>query len=150
MTTINGLPAHVLLIHIVVIVLPLASALAVIGSLWPKAQRKLTFLTPLAALAGMAAVPFTTATGAQLAQRLGNPAFIAEHMRLGLQVLPWAVSLFLVTAGQWAYLAYAPRRRWVTVLLSVAAVVSAIGTTVMVALTGDAGAHAVWGGLAAR
>jgi hypothetical protein len=73
---INGLPAHALLVHLVVVVVPLSALAAIVVSLWPAAQRKLTFLVPLGAVVGLIAVPFTTAAGTDLAARLGNPAFI--------------------------------------------------------------------------
>ena len=141
---INGLPAHALLVHLVVVVLPLTSAAAVLVSAWPTAQRKLTFLVPLGAVVGAVAVPITTRAGKDLADKIGNPPFIQRHENFGNQVLPWAVALAVTTLAQWLYLrrgsATVPR-----VVLAVLVVVSAIGTATIVALTGDSGAQAVWG-----
>ena len=53
---INGLPAHALLVHLVVVLLSLTALAAVVVSLWPAAQRKLTFLVPLGAVIGALAV----------------------------------------------------------------------------------------------
>lgn len=143
---INGLPAHALLVHVVVVVLPLAALAAVVVSVWPAAQRKLTFLVPLAAVVGLLAVPVTTAAGTALAASLGNPAFIARHRELGLQVLPWAAALAVTTTAQWLYLRGRRRGRDNAGLaLAALVIVSAVGTAVIVALTGDAGARAVWG-----
>lgn len=142
---INGLPAHVLLVHVVVVVLPLSAGAAVLASVWPAAQRKLTFLVPLGAVVGMLAVPLTTAAGTSLAAHLGNPAFIAHHRSLGQQVLPWALALALTTTGQWLYLRRRSTRGAWGLALGALVVVSAVGTAVIVALTGDAGARAVWG-----
>jgi hypothetical protein len=149
MITINGLPAHILLVHLVVVLLPLTSAMAVLGSIWPAAQRKFTFLTPLAALVGLIAVPITVAAGEQLADRLQLGAAIAEHEMLAERILPLVIALFVTTAGQWAYLRFARRRRWVTVVIAVLVIAAALATTVQVVLTGDAGAHAVWGSIKA-
>lgn len=141
---INGLPAHVLLVHLVVVLLPLTSAAAVLVSVWPAAQRKLTFLVPLGAVIGAIAVPITTRAGNELAARLGDPPFITQHRNYGDKVLPWAVALALTTLAQWLYLrrgtAAVPR-----VALGLLVVASAIGTGIMVVLTGDSGAQAVWG-----
>jgi hypothetical protein len=143
---INGLPAHPLLVHVVVVVLPLAAVAAVVVSIWPAAQRKLTFLVPLAAVAGLLAVPITTAAGNDLAASLGNPTFIARHRALGLQVLPWAAALAVTTTAQWLYLrGRRPGRDNAGLALAALVIVSAVGTAVIVALTGDAGARAVWG-----
>jgi predicted membrane protein DUF2231 len=141
---INGLPAHPLLVHLVVVLLPLTAVAAVVISAWPAAQRKLTFLVPLGAVIGAAAVPITTRAGQDLAKKLGNPPFIARHESFGDQVLPWAAALAVTTLAQWLYL----RRGTATlprIVLGVLVVASAVGTATIVVLTGDSGAKAVWG-----
>ncbi|MBO0811799.1 MAG: hypothetical protein J2P23_07105 [Microlunatus sp.] len=143
--TINGLPAHPLLVHLVIVLLPLASAMAVIGSLWPAAQRKFGFLTPLAALVGVVVVPITIAAGSQLANALHLNAAVAEHQKLGIGVLPLVIALFVTTAGQWAYVRLVPRRRWLTRAIAALVIAAGLATTVQVVLAGDAGAHVVWG-----
>lgn len=187
---INGLPAHILLVHLVVVLLPLTAAAAVVASLWPAAQRKLTFLIPLGAVVGLLAVPLTTRAGNDLAAQLGNPTFIDRHRQLGNMVWPWATALAVSTIVQWAYLRRpmlaegadelaegADSRRLRTsdraarhvstraatsdddravrgrhgrlsrlrLALAAAVIASAVGTAAIVALTGDAGARAVWG-----
>jgi hypothetical protein len=142
---INGLPAHVLLVHLVVVLLPLTAVAAIVVSAWPAAQRKLTFLVPLGAVVGALAVPVTTRAGQDLAKRLGNPPFIDKHLGYGTMVLPWAAALAVTTIAQWLYL----RRSGVTTVPRLAlaglVVASAIGTATIVVLTGDSGARAVWG-----
>lgn len=142
---INGLPAHVLLVHLVVVVLPLTALAAVAVSVWPAAQRKLTFLVPLGAVVGLVAVPVTTRAGNDLAAHLGNPAFINHHRSLGQMVLPWAAALAVTTVAQWLLLRRGTGRA-LRVAVAVLVVGSAVGTAVIVALTGDAGARAVWSG----
>src|SRR6266568_1295758 len=97
---INGLPAHVMLVHVVVVLLPVTSLAAMAVSVWPAAQRKLTFLVPLGAAVGLAAVPVTTKAGNDLSAHLGNPAFITHHLQLGNTVLPWAIALAVTTAAR--------------------------------------------------
>ena len=80
---INGLPAHPLLVHLVVVLLPLTALAAILVSLWPAAQRKLTFLVPLGAVIGAIAVPVTTRAGESLAEKLGNQPFISQHEEIG-------------------------------------------------------------------
>ena len=142
---INGLPAHVLLVHLVVVVLPLTSLAAMAVSVWPAAQRKLTFLVPLGAVVGLLAVPVTTRAGNDLARKLGDPAFIAHHRSLGSMVLPWAAALAVTTLGAVAAAATPSLRQQAPPGGGRLVVVSAVGTAVIVALTGDAGARAVWG-----
>lgn len=141
---INGIPAHPLLVHLVVVLLPLTAVAAIVVSAWPAAQRKLTFLVPLGAIVGALAVPITTRAGNELADKLGNPPFIEKHQDYGDQILPWAVALAVTTLAQWFYL----RRGTATVprvVLGLLVVASAVGTATLVVLTGDSGAQAVWG-----
>jgi hypothetical protein len=144
---INGLPAHAVFVHLVVVIVPLTALAAIVVSLWPAAQRKLTFLVPLGAVVGLVAVPFTTAAGTDLAAGLGDPAFIDHHRQLGNLVLPFVIALAVTTAGQWLAL----RRPHVGPVLrasfAVPVVASAVAAMVIVALAGDAGARAVWGSI---
>lgn len=141
---INGLPAHPLIVHAVVVILPLTAVVAVIATVWPTLQRKLTWVIPLMALVGLAAVPVAVQAGEALAEQMGNPEFIENHERLGEMILPWAIGLLVLTAAQWLHLRRVDRSRLLTIGLGALVVVAAVGTSVLVVLTGDAGAQAVW------
>lgn len=143
--TINGLPAHPLLVHLVVILLPLTSAAAIVASLWPAAQRKLTFLIPLGAVVGAIAVPITVRAGNELAAKLGDPPFLNDHRDFGEKILPFAIALAVTTLAQWAYLRRPGPSGLPRIVLAVLVTASALGTAVIVVLTGDSGAQAVWG-----
>jgi hypothetical protein len=135
-------------VHLVVVLLPLTSVMAILGSVWPTAQRKFGFLTPLAAAGGVVVVPITIQAGLELASALHLGAAIEEHEMLGKRVLPFAIALFVTTAAQWVYLRFVTRRPWLTVVIAALVIAAAIGTTVQVSLAGDAGAHQVWGSVA--
>lgn len=146
--TINGLPAHPLLVHLVIVMLPLSSLMAIIGSVWPAAQRKFGFLTPLAALVTMIFVPITIQAGLQLMSALNlNTAAVLHHEALGRRLLPLSIALAVTTIGQYVYLRFAARKRWMTVVIAILVIASAVLTTVQVARAGDAGAHLVWTGV---
>ena len=53
----QGLPLHVLLVHGVIVLIPLAALLTVLSAVWPAARRRLGIITPLVALAALIAVP---------------------------------------------------------------------------------------------
>jgi hypothetical protein len=100
-TVINGLPAHVLLIHVVVILVPLGAFFTVLSALWPTARRKLGFISPLTCLIALVFVPITTNAGKFLEEKLGASPAIKKHADLGDTLLPWAVGLFVVSAAVW-------------------------------------------------
>lgn len=50
MNQFNGLPAHILLIHLVVLGIPVAALLTVLSAVWPAARRRLGVATPIIAL----------------------------------------------------------------------------------------------------
>lgn len=98
---IGGLPAHVLLVHAVVVLLPLAAVMLVVGVLWPTARRKFGVLTPLLALVGLVLVPVTTHAGEWLEKQMPRSKVIEHHADLGDQLLPWAAGLFVMAAAVW-------------------------------------------------
>ena len=173
---INDLPAHILLVHAVVVLLPLAAIALALSVLWPTARRRLGIVTPLLALVGLVLVPITTEAGEWLEGRLGQSPLIEKHADLGDQLLPYAIALFVVAAAHWAYtfrlnkqartvattdpatggggVAVAERTSTttatgstlVTILFAVLGVVAAALTIWMVVRIGDSGAQAVWQG----
>jgi hypothetical protein len=163
---INGLPAHVLLIHVVIIFVPLAALMLVASAVWPAARAKLGFLTPAVALVALVFVPVTTHAGAWLRDHLqGNQGrldpLIRKHTQLGDTLLPWVIGLFLVAALVWVLgrrfdLSWRPAGTtanglravpvWITAVIAVVAIVVAAGSVVQLYRIGDSGAKADWNG----
>ena len=108
-TQINGLPAHVLLIHIIIGAVLLAALLVVLHALWPAARRRLGIVTPLVALGALVCVPITTHAGNWFKHYLISSgratgawkARIVKHANLGGTFLWFAIALFVVAAGLW-------------------------------------------------
>lgn len=100
-TRINGLPAHVLLVHAVVVLVPLAALLLLASAWWPAARRKLGILTPLVALVALVLVPVTTSAGEWLRDRVPATPLIRRHAELGDSLLPWAIAMFLGALLVW-------------------------------------------------
>ncbi|MEV1130360.1 DUF2231 domain-containing protein [Agromyces sp. NPDC049794] len=153
---IAGLPLHPLVVHAVVVLTPLTVLALLLGTFWPAARRRLGIVTPLGALVVLVLVPVTVLAGQTLAEAIGPVPAVARHQQLGEQFLPWAIGLFVVATGQWAWYRYGVARlrerslagaRAVTIGLGVASVVVGVGAVVLLALIGDSGARAVWGGL---
>lgn len=103
-TVINGVPAHVLLIHVVVVLIPLGALFTVLSAVWPTARYRLGIFGPITCLIGLASVPLTTNAGEWLQDKIdaqrGN-ALIQQHADLGNGFLLFALALFLVSAAVW-------------------------------------------------
>src|ERR1700712_3220283 len=93
---VNGLPLHILLVHVVVIVVPAGALMTALGAVWPACRRKLGILTPIVTLVGLVSVPLATNAGEWLAQRVASTPLIQTHIALGDTLLPWAVAQFVV------------------------------------------------------
>lgn len=100
---INGLPAHVLLVHLTVVLIPTAAVCVVLSAWWPRARRRLGVFTPLVCLMALVMVPVTTNAGDWLADQLGDAPLIEEHESLGDLMLWWTLALFVIGVGQWAW-----------------------------------------------
>jgi hypothetical protein len=44
MTTVNGLPSHVLFVHFIVVLVRLTALLAILCAVWPASRRRLAWL----------------------------------------------------------------------------------------------------------
>lgn len=158
-TLVNGIPAHPLLVHAVVILVPLAALCLLAGAVWPPLMRRLGLGTPGLALVALVLVPLTTGSGEWLEERVPETALVEEHAEMGGQLLPWVIGLFAVAVLVWlAYRAAArhkprgPDRRSTSdrpgrvvwgVAIALSLVVSA-GAVIQVYRVGDSGAQAVW------
>ncbi|MEU9343841.1 hypothetical protein AB0D74_21795 [Streptomyces sp. NPDC048278] len=123
---VNGLPAHVLYVHVVVVLVPLTALALVVCALWPRAARRLGLLLPALGLVTFGSVPLATNAGEWLERRVPSTPLLRRHAELGQGLSPWALGLFLVSAA---------------VTLSV---IVGAGAVVDVYRIGDAGARAVW------
>ena len=93
MSTFNGLPAHILLNHFVVVLAPLTAVLAILCALWPAARRRLIWLVLLLAVGTLVLVPLTTNSGAWLAARVGPSTVLTTHEQLGETLIYIAAAL---------------------------------------------------------
>ncbi|MFE1754242.1 DUF2231 domain-containing protein [Streptomyces anandii] len=154
MSLINGLPAHVLLVHVVVVLVPLTALVLVVCALWPQGARRLGLALPLLALVTLVSVPLATQAGEWLERHVDSDPLVRRHAELGDGMLPWALGLFVLAAGVWwlarrtpAPEAAGPRSGAGPVIRVAAAVLSvaiAAGAVVTVYRIGDSGAKAAW------
>jgi uncharacterized membrane protein len=153
--TINGIPVHPLVVHAAVVLVPLAALFAGAYAVLPR--RRWQTRTPAAVLAVVAAgaVQLAAMTGDLLKETLHEDTSLIqahEHWAGLLQAAAWVLAGLKVIAW-WALPHENPlpdkdHRDGVTVLakpLVVLLPVTAVSVLVLVVLTGDAGARAVWG-----
>jgi uncharacterized membrane protein len=156
MNVINGLPAHALWLHVVVVLVPLTALLEIVCGLWPRARRgQLLWLNLILATATMVLTPITINAGEWLYGLRTKPSpLLHEHAERGETMLYFAAALLAVALGL-VVLRLVERRsdRRPTVTRFVAGIVVlavGISSTVQIYRTGDAGAHSVWGDEIAR
>jgi hypothetical protein len=158
-TFINGLPFHVLVVHAVVVLVPLAVLGTVVIALWPTARRRYGWLTVGLALLATIAIPIATNSGENLRDRLPRTSLIHTHAELGDQLLILVAPLLLATVGlmvmdhyrsHLAQIDGGPTRRlllWTRaggLALTGLIVVFAVLSGVQVVRIGDSGAQAAW------
>ncbi|MEY8018624.1 hypothetical protein [Mycobacterium servetii] len=153
MSTFNGLPAHILLNHFVVVLAPLTAVLAILCALWPAARRRLIWLVVLLAVATVALTPVTAGAGAWLAARVrAAPAAVpvlAAHEQLGSTFI-YIVAALLATVALLAAVHVRQTRGTAVSLVAqsvvgVLVVVAAAATLIQTYRIGDSGARAAWG-----
>jgi uncharacterized membrane protein len=159
LTTVDGLPAHVLLVHFAVVFVPLTALALILAVVWPAARRRLGVGLPVLAAVTLAAVPLTTNAGESLERHTKPNDFLRQHAQLGDQMVLWSGVVFVVAVLWW--LQHSRRvHEWAAarneratgavtarpaeVILGVVALVVAIGSVILVYRIGDSGAHSVW------
>ena len=148
-TKIQGLPAHVLLVHLVLAAVPIAALLLVVAAVWPAAGRRLGVITPVIALGALLTVPVTTHAGKWLEARVAVTPLILKHVALGKQLLPWMVGLFVIAVLVWLWArtdSAALHGTLGRIVVGVLAVGISIGAVQQVVRTGEAGSRALWTG----
>jgi len=161
MENLFGLPAHPLLVHVPVVLVPLAAIGVVAMAIRPSWQR--TFGPVVAALAGIGFLGAVLAAGSgeeleEKRRSVGETisATLEEHGDLG-ETAQWIAGLFFLVVLLWVLFAWWRRRvgeeaavakvrkpRLVAVVLMVASIVAGAGAAISIAAAGHNGAKAVW------
>ncbi|WP_371402639.1 hypothetical protein OHA10_32720 [Kribbella sp. NBC_00662] len=162
MQTVNGLPAHVLLVHAVVVLLPLSAALLALTAVWPAARRRLAGPNAILSVLVVVLVPITTSAGEWLEHRVAPNPLVQRHAELGDTAIYAAVGVATLAVVLWwrqrestgrslvqrNFLA--PTSNALTAALTVVAVLVAGVAVYDVVRIGDSGAKASWNNWAAR
>jgi hypothetical protein len=154
-TVIRGLPAHILLVHLVLAAVPIAALLLIACAGWPAARRRVGIILPIVALGALITVPITTHAGEWLQRRLPNTPAIRQHVALGLQMKYWMVGFFVVALLVWGWDVASRREHPASdvihgtaarVVVAIVAVAISVGAMQQLVRTGESGSRAVWTG----
>lgn len=147
LVTVGGLPLHPLVVHVVVVLVPLAALGAVLMAVMPRFSRRFGPLVALGAFISMGSAVLAKEAGEQLAQ---VKPVSADHLRWGDQAPLWVGLFGLVVIVFWFFdrgiPANRPRPLWLRILAVVVIVLSLVAT-VFVLGAGHSGAEAVWASL---
>jgi uncharacterized membrane protein len=149
LTTISGLPAHVLLVHAVVVFAPLTALLEIGCAVWPAARRRLVWLVLAFAVLTAVLTPITANAGGWLFdQEHHHRDILNTHAERGGWMIYFSLALLVVAV----VLAWEHRREvraakpglGITVVVAVLATVVGVASIVQVVRIGDSGARSVW------
>jgi hypothetical protein len=145
--TIFGLPVHALVMHVVVVLVPLAAAGVVAIAAVPRWRERYGVLVLGIATAGLAAVPVATRSGGKLEDRLGASGVVARqinhHQEWGQRVIWPTLAMWLLVVV--LVLMERQRREGTAVkVVAVLAALAAVAAATAVTITGHLGSTAVW------
>jgi len=168
MLTIGGIPAHPLVVHAVVVLLPLAAVGTLLVVARPAWRSQLGVWVLVLAALGVFAVPVSTRTGEQLQRSIGGGGELVEihEHRADMLLVPSLIYLVLLAVtlftgrraqattrvdGPGAAHALAPgdpaTLQRVALVTGILAAVAGLVVTGLVAWIGHAGATAAWSGV---
>ena len=139
-----GLPVHVLVVHAVVVLVPLAAIGALIMVFRPAFSRRFGVIVVIVSVIGLIGSVLARLSGEQLASRVGYPD---PHSELGA-ILPAIVGVFTaVTLVFWLFDRGVPGNRarpmWLKVMAALVAVVAIIAV-IWTIRVGHSGTEATW------
>jgi len=151
MTVFNGLPAHILFVHFIVVLLPLTALLEIVCALWPAVRRgHTTWLTLVLAIVTAVLTPVTTHAGEWLYDLRRHPdPVLQEHAERGDLVIYFSVALVVVaiTLVWLRAVERRPEKARTAVRIGIGVLALAVGISSMIQLyrVGDKGSQSVWG-----
>lgn len=149
MSTFNGLPAHPMLVHFIVVLAPLTAVLLVLCAVWPAARERLVWLTLVLASVTAVLTPIAAEAGEWLEHKVEETEALEVHEHLGKTMLYFSLALLVAAILMVVVHVRSKRGKPLSTALSavvaVFVMVAAVATTVQVFRIGHSGAESVWG-----
>lgn len=155
MIEIAGLPAHILLVHAVVVLGPIAGVAAIVYAVAPRWRRLLAWPLAVLSLLLVPASLVTAQAGEQLEKARPATKLIREHAEQG-DVLKYVSVIFFVFVAAMIVVSYEPigrrfaflgnlrENRTVRIILLVAGALAGVFFIYQTIVTGHSGAVSVW------
>lgn len=162
LSTVNGLPAHILIVHAVVVLVPL-SALALVAAQRRGAAVRLGGWLPAVCLLSLLSVFAAMNAGSWLQNHVNNDALVREHTAIAGQLWPFSAAVAVMSAVVWwrhrrsaatVDSRSARRRRMLvesahgsvamSLLVAIVSIAVAAGSVVEVVRIGESGSRAAW------
>jgi len=90
-----GLPAHPLLVHVPIVLIPL-TAIGAVAMLWSSWRHRLGWIVVALSFVSLVFVQLAIGSGQQLEEHVRESATVSQHAELADQLRPFAALLFLV------------------------------------------------------
>jgi hypothetical protein len=97
-TSFRGLPAHPLFAHVPVVLIPLA-AVGAVAMLWPSVRDKIGWIVVGMVFVAGIFTQLTISAGQDLKGYVPDTALLHQHTRMGENIRPWVLLMFLALAG---------------------------------------------------
>jgi glucan phosphoethanolaminetransferase (alkaline phosphatase superfamily) len=161
--TVFGIPTHPFLGHLVAAVIPLAALLMVLVAVIPRLPQLVRWITLALSALSVALVSVAESSGRALMRQVRTTTLDIQHARMGDDLMPWVIGLFVVCVALLVTI-HRSRRRirdrpgtphpsatishqvllTVRIVLAVIALALATGTIIQTVRIGHSGAEATW------
>lgn len=138
---INGLPAHPLLVHAPVVLVPLTSLLLIALVYIPKLRKNYLNVAVVGALISFGSSKLAESSGEELSERVGLPV---EHEKYGERLVSVTLILLILTLVWVFLLRKSDSTKSLTRLIGYAIALVALVAMVVTYQTGHSGAKATW------
>ncbi len=144
-----GLPAHPLVVHAAVVLLPLAALVTVLSAAFPRLRKYYAPAALVIALSATVAVGLAQSSGESLQERVDRTQLVHDHAQQGELVLPWAIAVTVAAAAVTAAPFLSQRKpdipaKTITATLLALSLITGAGAIWSVSVVGHSGAKATW------
>jgi hypothetical protein len=144
-TKLFGLPAHPLLVHVPIVLIPLVAVGTIAITVRPAWRARFGWVVVALAGVALAGVQLALGSGEALEDHVERSAALHRHTEMAGSLRPLALVLFVLVLGLMLIERRPTGPRWLVPVIAVLAVLAGVGSTARLAQVGHNGAKASWG-----